>query len=103
MEPKYISDNSCANCSSPLYKDENAGPTQYDNALRIKVDGGYGMFVESPLFGGPPNGYMIFCHDCAHELCDKFPGFQELINPYGSHSHRAEWLKENPDHEGWDI
>jgi hypothetical protein len=92
-----ISDRLCDNCNAPLLRHERDGGTQYDNALIITVSGGYGMFVEVPMMGGPDEN-LIICHDCAHRLCFMFPAFNDLIDPARSHTHRTDWLRENPDH-----
>lgn len=103
---------------------------EFDNALWIKFSGGYGQFVESDDFKNWPQEYSkdeyIFdktedgidiwpakafipgsgiriCHECAHELCDKIPWIKELINPHASHAHKVDYIKDNPDHYGWDY
>jgi len=100
MTNEKIFDRMCDNCERPLYRWPYFGNTQYDNALIIEVHGGYAMFVESPGMFNGPDEKLIFCHDCAHELCDKFPGFNELIDSLHSHSHTSEYIKEYPDHYG---
>ncbi len=99
MTGGYISDRLCDNCEAPLIRHVKwSGDDQYDNALVIAVDGGYGMFVESKGFGGP-EGVIIFCHECAHKLCDLFPGFKEYIDPELSHTHTGQYKEANPNHE----
>lgn len=102
MSNQRISDRLCDNCNAPLYRFPNDGRTQYDNALIIGVEGGYGMFVESAAFGGPTE-QIIFCHECAHSLCDAYPGLRALIEPHRSHAHTVEYIENNPDHWGWDY
>lgn len=104
----------CHNCEKLLEPvDPNHETTyQFDNALVLGLFGGYGMFVESPEYVSTSNLLnlretgatfeIIFCHDCAHELCEKFPAFDRVVNPLKSHSHTTKYWNENPDHEGWD-
>lgn len=100
----YVSDRLCDNCNAPLRKHDyyDSDSTQYDNAMRITLGGGYGMFIESDSFGGPA-GEIIFCHECSHKLCELFPGFDQHVLPHSSHSHAMDWVAEHPDHWGWDY
>jgi len=85
---------------------------QWDNALIIVLEGGYAMFIDpiSPEQGPDSsqgvletNGKLkiVICHECAHDLCEKIPFFNKLIEPYGSHAHRhgVDW----GEHQGWDL
>jgi len=76
----------------------------FDNALWIKLGGGYGMFVESDGFVGAPNtNKAVICHDCAHEACEKLPWLRRMIDPWASHSHKSAYVEAHPDHWGWDY
>lgn len=51
------------------------GSIQYDNALVVRLDGGYGMFVDDPFRsehldqrGLHPIFDALLCHECAHDL-----------------------------------
>lgn len=110
---KVITVAICYACKREL-KPENENMTtdyQFDNALWIGLFGGYGMFIESKSF----NQYSdkdhvikadmeaVLCHDCAHEACEKLPWLESLIDTHNAHSHTIEYMKENPDHYGWDY
>lgn len=105
----------CDNCQNELkqvFPDMTDVDYQFDNALVIGLFGGYGMFIESARYAGEPCPVVLkdtgatreifLCHDCAHELCDKFPAFGSLVNPYDSHTHTVEYWETHPDHEGID-
>ena len=94
------------------------GSVQYNNALVVNMTGGYSMFVD-PL----PQEWLdeedkqdtgewvkkgvleeytaIICHECAHDLCDKVPWINKLIDPTNSHAHQygIDWT----GHTGWDL
>lgn len=86
---------------------------QYDNALVLSFEGGYGMFIDPfpgdyPVdyekgFISPSNGEIriIICHDCSHKLCEDNPWIDKLIKPFTSHSHSYE--EDWTDHKGWDL
>lgn len=46
---------------------------------------------------------IVLCHECAHDLCDKFPAFKNRIDPHHSHSHKTSYVESHPDHYGWDY
>lgn len=60
---------------------------QYDNALHVRFDGGYGEFIDN-IGPGPDNYYSIICHECAHDLCEKVPWIAVMIDPLRSHTHK---------------
>jgi hypothetical protein len=84
---------------------------QWDDALVVSLEGGYGMFIDpigedraepSPSQGVLKGSYrVVICHDCAHQLCEKVPWLNRLIKPLDSHAHRVgrDWS----GHEGWDL
>lgn len=108
----------CFNCDKELVPesitrfDENEEDYQFDNVLWIGFFGGYRMFVESSdyveydeknvLKENGASYSVVICHECAHDLCEKFPKLGKLIEPYNSHSHNSDFWKNNPEHEGWD-
>ena len=108
---------SCTNCEAeltPEYKEDTE--YQFDNALWLTFHGGYGMFVESRWLiddSNVPNDHWaakcgssyvaVICHECAHRLCEEFPGIKKLLNPHSSHSHKMTYHDEYPDHWGWDY
>jgi hypothetical protein len=106
-EPTY-----CHVCKVRLKPDHTDTDYQFDNALWITFDGGYGMFVDDldELYKGQSQwpdkrDRVVICHNCAHELCDIVPWVKKLLNPESSHSHRSH---EIPylllrGHRGWDI
>jgi len=60
-------------------------PEQWDNALVVKFDGGYGMFVD-PI---EREFSAVLCHECAHQLLEQEPWMRKAIgDPLLSHSHR---------------
>lgn len=97
----------CASCHQDmqkLWENDDDDTVQYDNALIVSFDGGYGMFVDNIDYEmGMDNPYAtMICHECAHQLCTDHPWISNLIQPYYSHAHRQALWKHNPDHEGWD-
>lgn len=93
----------CHSCKSKLVSATNDPDTQYqfDNALWIHFEGGYGMFVddvEAELTGSLPRHRVVICHECAHSLCDAISWIKELLEPHSSHSHTVEYEKTHPDH-----
>jgi hypothetical protein len=74
---------------------------QFENALEVTFNGGYAEFIDVIDDPNPYNAYI--CHECAHDLCEKIPWINRLINPHKSHSHKAEYVEANPDHFGWDY
>jgi hypothetical protein len=108
----------CYACSmelTPVFDDPERDETyQFDNALVISFEGGYGMFVD--VLGVPAEQpkdlergvlrdvgehQVIICHDCAHRLCEIVPWIGTLLDPMASHahSHRHDWT----GHDGWDL
>ena len=98
---------------------------QWDNALVLRLEGGYGMFID-PIPHDPATDFrtgtvgeldrprpregtlqragalkVVICHDCAHDLCERVPWLERLIEPQRSHahSHRRDWT----GHTGWDL
>lgn len=103
----------CGSCGKEL-EPESGGPDfdpaseQYDNALEITFNGGYGMFID-PI---DEEYRVIICHECAHHLCETVQWIGKLLNPFNSHSHK--YWKRLPDgstqdvfwpedHHGWDL
>jgi hypothetical protein len=74
---------------------------QYDNALPITFDGGYGMFHDDMEAGC--RYQVIICHECAHKLCDQVEWIKRLIDPHSSHAHHIDWKAAHPEHYGWDY
>lgn len=92
----------CMRCDKPLtpvFGDNQPWDSdQMDNALRVHIQGGYGMYADwlepwpedepTPTDGVPlVNGHKTFliCHDCATELLQEFfkvptsdPVFQDM-------------------------
>ena len=114
----------CYACKAEMPAKVCGGPgndrfTEFDNALWIKFNGGYGQFVEVDHYQDWPPEYDLFrqnedgswhcgegiriCHDCAHQLCEAVPWIGKLINPYNSHAHTLEYVQNHPDHFGWDY
>ena len=59
----------CSRCNQEL---KATGFGGYDNALRVKLDGGYAEFVDTIVFGKEaqtkfPLGHYL-CHQCGHGL-----------------------------------
>lgn len=59
----------CSRCTAPLIENGCGG---YDNALRVKLDGGYSEFVDTIVFSNlqqtrRPLGHIL-CHSCGHSL-----------------------------------
>lgn len=104
--------NHCTACGKKL-EPEFSGPDfdpaseQWDNALEIQFNGGYGMFID-PF---DRQYRAIICHECAHDLCDKVPWIGRLLDPSNSHSHSA-WKRDSngqahtvdwTGHQGFDL
>lgn len=57
---------------------------QYDNALVLQLEGGYGMFTDPepwlPRDTYDPATTLVLCHECAHELMEDFFGRPEVRN-----------------------
>jgi hypothetical protein len=75
------------------------GSVQYDNALVVRLEGGYGMFVDSLPWGDTvdnrglnPRYDALLCHECAHALA-LFLG----KDPSNWHTHRSD-SGQHPDH-----
>ncbi len=110
---------------SSVTGDGDSTTDHLDNALVIAFDGGYGMFIDpiphdehfEGVKPGAEGGYtmeqwreaavkaradyeVIICHECAHDLCDKVPWINKLLEPKSSHAHRAGSVPD--DHVGWD-
>lgn len=98
----------CNKALEPVMEDQGDEAHQWDSALIIDFEGGYGMFTD-PMGAPPaeydkgilPAGKVVVCHDCAHEMCDALPWVKKLIDPWASHSHShgPDWK----DHTGWDL
>lgn len=109
VNPELIDENihQCFVCQKelePIFPDLfKKGSVQYNNALIVNMAGGYGMFVD-PLpqewlskedrldtsewvkKGRLDECTAIICHDCAHDLCEKVPWMDSLIEPEYSHA-----------------
>lgn len=111
--PELIDENihHCFACKKelvPVFLDlHEKGSVQYDNALIVNMAGGYGMFVDPLpqewLFeedrldtsewvqkGRLDECTAIICHDCAHDLCEKVPWINSIIEPELSHACSAD-------------
>ena len=75
--------STCTNYMPPVdpqqgeFWDNGSVNTQRDNALEMKLTGGYGMFVDD-WETGPLE--VVICHDCAVKLFNLFPALQEFAN-----------------------
>lgn len=66
----------CDKCESLIPNDSSCNP---DRALTLRLDGGYGMFIDLTTIN------LIFCHDCAVEFFREIPSLTpDKIN--GMHS-----------------
>lgn len=109
IELGHVRQTHCYACKKELvleFPDQDPESEQYENAVRITFSGGYGMFVESlqttdddDIFFGDPS--VIICHECAHELCEKVPWIECLLDPFNSHSHSYD--QDWSGHKGWDL
>lgn len=94
----------CHSCKTPLvlvFPSDDPNCRQFDNALEITFEGGYGMFTDE--IGDDERQNVIICHECAHELCRIVPWVEKLIDSRRSHSHTQAYKKAHPDHYGWDY
>jgi len=103
---------SCGAALEPVFDDGENGTEQWDNALIVRLEGGYGMFID-PLAPEPADITkgeisrgecelkVVICHGCAHKACEQMPWLDRLIEPLNSHAHRIgrDWS----GHEGWDL
>lgn len=99
-EPTIITH--CSACGKELEpefdgSDFDPASEQWENALEVQFNGGYGMFID-PI---DEDYRAIICHECAHELCDKTPWIKKLLHPWNSHSHRHD--RDWTGHEGHDL
>lgn len=90
----------CDRCGKDLVPDHNGcehscmwhrpvEPGQWDNALEVNLNGGYGMFIDPPFSGHPTEHSVVLCHECAHELADQEPWLRKAIgDPERSHTHK---------------
>jgi len=79
--------DACGKTLEKVFEDTPPEVLQYDNALHIRIEGGYGEFIDAI----DPNRdayYSIICHECAHDLCEKVPWIGRWIQPDRSHTHR---------------
>lgn len=93
----------CQGCATRLVPGLRTDTTyQFDNALWLQFDGGYGMFID-PM--AEESVRAVICHDCAHDLCDKVPWLAGLLDPASSHSHRDDQCEGLilEGHRGWDL
>jgi hypothetical protein len=93
----------CHGCSTRLVPGLRTDTDyQFDNALWLQFDGGYGMFID-PMTEEPVRA--VICHACAHQLCDTVPWLAGLLNPANSHSHRVDQCEDLilEGHRGWDL
>jgi len=69
----------CDNCDTPLVHDAVASKNsmQFQDALVIDLNGGYGMFFDSLIRGDPR---LVLCEKCANKLIKQFPCFQRAID-----------------------
>ena len=69
----------CDNCDTPLIHDAVASKTsmQFQDALVIDLNGGYGMFFDCITSGDPR---LVLCEKCANKLIEQFPCFREAID-----------------------
>jgi hypothetical protein len=66
MKPRIMN---CSRCNEKL---KATGFGGYENALRVRLDGGYSEFVDTIVYGRDaqtkhPLGHLL-CHQCGHEL-----------------------------------
>ena len=82
----------------------NISPGQWDNALIINFEGGYGMFVDPAVSADRIEA--VLCHECAHQLVQE-PWVRKAIgDPLLSHSHRPGSVSEehlHEQHEAWNA
>jgi hypothetical protein len=77
--------------------DENARPQPVENLDWEPI------YNEDRMLPGQPDYEVVICHDCAHELCEKMPWIERLLNAHNSHAHRTAWKDAHPEHYGWDY
>jgi len=92
---KTAASRNCDACGIALEPEFVGGEEydQWDNALHITFDGGYGEFVDAPIVRmyahDQPALTAVICHDCAHKLCETHPWIARIIEPATSHTHKA--------------
>lgn len=91
----------CFACAAWLEADDDTD-YQFDNALWVTFEGGYGMFVDPMRHD---DHKAVICHECAHKLCDENPWIEQLLNSFGSHAHRVDIIPGlvAQGHQGWDL
>lgn len=87
----------CDRCTATLPTMPGFDPSesmQYDNALIVRLNGGYGMFVDDfdRELGYNPSYDKVLCHDCAHDLANWLG-----IDAHNWHTHR-EGAGQHRDH-----
>jgi hypothetical protein len=99
-EPPAVHCQSCGTRLLPGMRTDT--DYQFDGALWLQFDGGYGMFID-PFGEDQPRA--VVCHACAHELCERVPWIAALLQPERSHSHRHDHCEALilDGHDGWDL
>lgn len=94
--------SSCAIELTPVFAGDHEAATtgQFDNVLVLHVAGGYGMFVDN-LYEEEP--FFVLCHDCSHMFCNIFDPERQLIDPYTSHSHKADSVETGHEEGGKEV
>lgn len=83
----------CYGCAAPLEPvDGMDSEVQFDGALQVSFDGGYGMYIEdkwadtgAQMFDGAATVNIIICKDCTEYLCAVVPWARaalQLKHPY---------------------
>lgn len=96
----------CRGCGTELAPAMNRDTDyQFDNALWVTFSGGYSMFIDPADAEDRGRMKVVLCHGCAHDLCEKVPWIDELLDPERSHAHLAEHHAEliAAGHRGWDL
>lgn len=62
-------------------------------------------YPEPRTLPGRPDKEVVICHSCAHDLCEKVPWMNTLIEPLSSHAHRYQEIPSllAEGHRGWDL
>ena len=68
----------CSACKAEVGED-------LDNAMFVKLSGGYGMFFDTNFRDKPDEYSLMLCHDCSHKLVGSSPFLTNLLK--GGHFH----------------
>jgi len=86
----HYTDVKCSSCAKPLtpvFTKPGQDPDiwdslQADTALKIKLQGGYGMFIDTGFMTPEEADQLVIllCEACTKTLCQTFPYFEKAVS-----------------------